>query len=313
MSDVVNILIGPTACGKGSTAQILARRFGVELVSLDSMKIYRGMDIGTGKPSPENLGDIKYHLIDIVDPWESYNVKQYVADAEAVIESARNSARRLLFVGGTALYYKGLTEGIFEGPPSNWALREELHSRAEKEGTASLYEELRLKDPVAAERIQPNDLRRIIRALEVFLHTGRPISSWQTQFGARREGWDFRVVLLDRERQNLYDRIDKRVDRMFEQGLIDEVERLYHAEKGMSREAAQAIGYKEIINYLEGDVDLDRAREQIKNNTHNLARHQMTWFRKFDVTRKIEIEPSSSIDEIAEVAANVFYPENGEG
>lgn len=304
---VVDILVGPTASGKSAVAKILAERYGLEIVSLDSMKIYRGMDIGTSKPSKDTLEKIKYHMIDIIDPSDSYNVKMYVEDAEKIIKHAHKESRRILFVGGTALYFKGLTEGIFEGPPSDWNLRERLQERAQSEGVDMLYNELCEKDPKAAEKIQKNDIRRIVRALEVYEHTGNPISSWQKQFGKLRTDLQFRVVLLWCDREDLYNKINMRVEKMFDMGLADEVESIFLSEKGFSREAGQGIGYKEVIDYIEGKYDLPEAIDLVKRNTRHLARHQITWFRKFHTANNIEVQPSSTAVGIAGEVAQILY------
>lgn len=259
------ILLGQTSSGKHEAAEALADRLGMDLISIDSMKVYRGMDIGTAKPRRA------YRLVDICDPSESYNAGRFVRDARKALEECR----RPLFVGGTALYYKAFAYGLFEGPEADPALREELSAM----GSARLHEELRRVDPAAAARIHPNDLKRLVRAVEVFRKTGTPISSRQTQFGRMTLEADVFGI----RREDVRERIAARTRRMLASGLVDEVRRLL--EKPWGKEGRRAVGYREVIGHLEGRYDLAETERLINRNTVNLARHQMMWFKRFPEVR----------------------------
>ena len=259
------ILLGQTGSGKHAMAEAVADRIGARLISIDSMKVYRGMDIGTAKPSR------KYALIDICDPSDNYNAGRFSRDARAAMEGSERS----LLVGGTALYYKALAYGLFEGPEADPDLREELVAM----GGEKLHEELVRVDPAAAERIHPNDVKRLVRAVEVWRKTGKPISSRQTQFGTRTLDAD--VFGLCRE--DIKTRIAARTSRMLEGGLLDEVRGLL--EHPWGREARLAVGYRQVIGHLEGNYDLAETERLINRDTNTLARHQMMWFRRFPEVR----------------------------
>ncbi|MBI4563139.1 MAG: tRNA (adenosine(37)-N6)-dimethylallyltransferase MiaA [Planctomycetes bacterium] len=264
-------LMGPTAAGKHEAAVILAERLGAEIVSVDSMKVYRGMDIGTAKPDRRLRERIAHHLIDICDPADAYSAGRFVDDARRAQAQIQSRGRRALFVGGTALYYKAHAYGLFEGPMADAGLRRELLAA----GPPALHEELERVDPVAARRIHPNDLKRLVRAVEVYRKTGEPISRWQTQFQRRRATgplWCLR-------RSDLRPRIQARVRRMFEKGLVDEVQRL--RSRPWSREGRAAVGYREILDYLDGKIDLIEAEARIVRDTLRFVRRQETWLRSF--------------------------------
>jgi len=279
-------LTGPTASGKTSQGLDLASRLGAEIISMDSMALYRGMDIGTAKPSPEERAGIPHHLIDTLEPDQSFSVAQYVETAHAVVADIRQRGRVALFVGGTPLYLKALLRGLFEGPPADEELRRQLSDEAERREPGWLREKLRAVDPAAAERLHENDTRRLIRALEVYEQTGRPISEWQRQFDQPGPGSN-RVYVLDWPRHELHRRIDERVDRMFAAGLVDEVRRLLEGPRPLSHTARQAVGYREVIEHLERGLPLDETREAIKGHTRQLAKRQMTWFRGLEECRLV--------------------------
>ncbi|MHC4549670.1 MAG: tRNA (adenosine(37)-N6)-dimethylallyltransferase MiaA [Planctomycetota bacterium] len=265
------VLVGPTASGKSRAALPLARALDAEVVSLDSMLLYRGMDLGTDKPRA--TGDVPHHLVDLLDPAERFDVRRYLALADAAIADITARGRRALVVGGTGLYLMGLLKGVFDGVSRDPAFR----ARAATAAPADLHARLAQVDPRAAGRIHPRDRRRITRALEVFEATGRPLSELQTQF----EGPDrYRAVLagIALPRPVLKERIRARVARMLAAGLVDEVRGL-----DLGPTAGQAVGYKEILGALRGDYDLDEARRLIERNTLRLARRQATWFKRFDV------------------------------
>lgn len=274
-------IIGCTGSGKGGLGRELARRTGGEIISIDSMKVYRRMDIGTAKPSPEVRRLIPHHLIDIVEPSEEFSVAEYVEHAERAIFEIQRRHHPVFVVGGTPLYMKALSEGIFEGPGADPTIRARLTATAEREGRHALSEQLRRVDPIAAERIHPNDLRRLVRALEVFELTGQPISSLQAQWDRDGPRYDCVFIGLRREREDQARRIKERVRRMIAEGLVDEVRLLLAETVPLSTAARQALGYAEIIQHLEGSCSLADAVEMIKINTRQFAKAQRTWFKRF--------------------------------
>jgi len=285
MATRVDFLIGCTGCGKGSVGREIARRLGAEILCVDSMKVYRRMDIGTAKPTTEQRRQIAHHLLDVVEPSESFSVARFMELADEAIAQIASRGRPILAVGGTALYFKALSKGLFEGPPADPLFRGAIRERAAREGVAALHAELAVKDPEAAARIHGNDLRRIERALEVYELTGTPISRLQTQWDSAGQRYDCRFFGLRRERLDQSRRINRRVARMIDAGLVDEVQRLLAEPRPLSEQAAQAVGYAEIIEYLKGLCPLDDAVEAIKINTRHFAKSQRTWFRRFgDVT-----------------------------
>lgn len=279
-------LVGPTCVGKSSIAIGLAKDINAEILSCDSMQVYRGMDIGTAKPTKEEQGLVPHHMIDVVDLTEGYNVARYLKDADKVIAEIQGRDRVPLVVGGTGLYARALIDGLFIGPSADEKIRNRL------ERLDSLYEELKKVDPISADRIKPQDKRRIIRALEVYYITGEPISSFQTQWPKKTE-----VILvgLNRDRKDLYSRIDKRVEQMFRSGFIDEVRRLVDQGLIQNKTASQALGYKEALGYLSGRCTLEETRRLIKQNTRHFARRQLTWFRKDDRVRWIWIQQDEDV------------------
>ena len=292
------LILGVTASGKGRVGFDLARELGGEIVSVDSMKVYRRMDIGTAKPSKEARQQVRYHMIDIVEPSESFSVGVFLEKANAAIEDVRGRGKVVIAVGGTALYIKALLYGLFEGPGSDDQIRAQLRARVAAEGLASLHGELARVDPEAAERINVNDAKRIIRALEVHQLTGQPISSFQKQFDAERPLQDWTIIGLRRERPVESHRINLRVKRMIDEGLVDEVKSLLTEEKPLSQQARCAIGYSEIIGHLKGRMSLEDAIELIKKNTRRLAKGQRTWFKTFRPMHWIDVgedEPHESV------------------
>jgi tRNA dimethylallyltransferase len=292
------LLIGCTASGKSDVGIQLAGLLGAEIVSADSMMVYRRMDIGTAKPSPQQRAAVAHHLIDIVEPDQPFSVAQYVEQADEVITGLRAGGRRPLVVGGTALYLKSLTEGLFPGPSADLEFRRKLRDRAQREGVPALHAELAVVDPDAAARIHPNDLRRIERALEVYSLSGKPISVLQQQWGQTRR-YDCRFVGIRREVDDLNHRINRRVKQMIDDGLVDEVRWLLAEPAPLSREARQALGYAQIIDHLEGRCDLEEAVEQIKILTRRFGKGQRTWFRRFEGVEWLDVEPDESPVSIA--------------
>ncbi len=274
------ILTGPTGSGKSRLAMTVAERLGAEIIAMDSMTLYRGMDIGTAKPSVAERQRVRHHLLDVLDPWQSASVAWWLAQATQCYHEIAARGKRVLFVGGTPLYLKALLHGLFDGPPANDALRERLTAEANRDGGAALHHRLAAVDPVAAARLHPNDVRRIIRALEVWELTGRPISSHQSQWKEPPRDTNNRVLWLDMPRPQLYARINERVRQMMATGLLDEVRRLRELPVPLSREASQALGYKELFDHLDGHAPLEESIERIQTRSRQFAKRQLTWFRQ---------------------------------
>jgi tRNA dimethylallyltransferase len=293
-------LTGATATGKTVVALALAERLNAEIVSLDSMTVYRGMDIGTAKPTRAEQAAAPHHLLDIVEPADEYSVAQYVADAAATVEAIRARGREVLFVGGTPLYLKSLLRGLFDGPPANWELREQIEEELEEVGQAALHERLTQVDPVAASAIHPHDTRRMIRALEVFRATGEPLSHQQMQFDDGQSAEECRVFVLRRERTELHRRIEGRVETMVEAGLVDEVRGLTVGGMQLGRTASQAVGYREALAFLAGEFDHDQMLTQMKVRTRRFAKRQGTWFRSLSECRFVDIAGEPDAAAIAE-------------
>jgi tRNA dimethylallyltransferase len=294
-------LSGATAVGKTAVGLALAQRLGAEIVSLDSMAIYRGMDIGTAKPTREQRAMVPHHLIDIVEPQDEYSVAQYVDAASVVVSEIRGRGKEALFVGGTPLYLKSLLRGLFSGPPANWALRQQIEDELEQVGDEALYARLQQLDPLAAANIHPHDTRRMIRALEVLRATGEPISHQQTQFEEGRPAEACRVFVLRRGREEQHRRIEDRVDAMIAAGLEDEVKNLTGKGRSLGRTARQAVGYRETLDYLAGDIDQGQMVEQIKIRSRRFAKRQGTWFRSLSECRFVDLVGDVNPDEVSDV------------
>ena len=296
------VLTGPTACDKTEIGFTVAQKIKGEIISADSMLFYRGMDIGTAKPSLDMRELVPHHFIDIIDPWESYSVGKYVDDVETLINDTDSKEKKFLFVGGSPLYIKGLVDGIFNGPEADWNIRRELEELAEKKGSQHVHDILQKIDPVKAGELHPNNLRRIIRAIEVYRITGKPVSELQEEYKLTRKSYQFNILCIAREREDIYRRINERVEIMFDKGLVDEVQSLLDNPGGLSKQAKQALGYKEIIQYLDGGLTLDDAKEMVKQSTRRFAKRQMTWFRSFPDVQWLETEehegPGPISDEI---------------
>ncbi|MBI5368717.1 MAG: tRNA (adenosine(37)-N6)-dimethylallyltransferase MiaA [Planctomycetes bacterium] len=293
------ILLGQTASGKGAAACALAARLPLEIVSVDSMKVYRGMDIGTAKPSAAARRAVPHHLLDVADPWESYHAARFLENASEATRQIRFRRRTPLHVGGTGLYLRLLARGLFAGPPRDAAVRGLLESRVIAGELPALHAELAAGDPPTAARLHPHDAKRIVRALEVLLASGRPISSFQTQPTDTPPG-RMRLVGLRWPVADLDRRIDERVDRMFAAGLVEEVRALLADPHGLSREAAQALGYREVAELLAGLRSLPDTVALVKQRTRRFARRQMTWFRSFAEIQWIDLRPGDSAVKAAE-------------
>ena len=281
----VIILLGPTGVGKTGASILLAKALDTEIINADSMQIYRYMDIGTAKPTAEERAMVKHHMIDVVHPWEAYSTGRYIKEVVPIIDELLGKGKIPLVVGGTGLYIRAMTRGIFSGPSADWSLREELLSLEEEE-KGFLYSYLKELDPAAAERITPEDMRRIVRALEVCLKSNIGISEVQKKF-TRPLPYNFIKIGLSRERKELYRVIEQRVNTMIHEGLVEEVKKVTEMIKNavpkgcdIPLPSMQAIGYKEIAHYLEGEISLEEVIRRIKRSTKRYAKRQFTWFKK---------------------------------
>ncbi len=295
----ITFIIGCTGCGKGSLGRELAKRVNGEILSADSMKVYRGMDIGVAKPDIEARQGVPHHLFDVVDPWAEYSVAQFVSNAETVGRDIQGRGKRIVAVGGTALYIKSLSEGLFEGPSANADIRSKLAGRAENEGLSVLHRELSAIDAEAAERIHPNDQRRIVRALEVYELTGQPITTLQTQWDQERTKHRCRFIGLRRSLEDQNHRTNRRVKRLIEMGWVDEVKRLLADDRGWSTSARQALGYPELVEHVGGKLSLEDAVEKIKISTRRFAKSQRTWFKRFRDATWIDLGPDDRASDVA--------------
>jgi tRNA dimethylallyltransferase len=274
------VLCGPTAVGKTSVAIETARHFGGEIISADSMQIYRHMDIGTAKPSSKERRMIFHHLIDIVDPDEPFDAAKFAREAGKIIAHLDNEKKTAFVAGGTGLYIKALVHGLFEGKPSNPAIRSRLKLELARSGPDFLYTKLAAVDPASAQKHHPNDTHRVIRALEVFEISGKPMSAWQKDHGFSDRPYQALKIGLTMDREKLYRRIDTRVDAMIEAGLQDEVATLL--EKGYPNrlKSMQSIGYRHMADHVEGRLPFDEAVRTLKRDTRRYAKRQFTWFKK---------------------------------
>lgn len=279
MKPKVVVIVGPTASGKTAVSIELAKKINGEIISADSMQIYKDMDIGSAKPTKEEMQGIPHHMLDVVEPYEVFNVAKYKEMAEECIEKILAKNKVPIIVGGTGLYVSTLTKGVeFSDIENDLEYRDELTKISlEENGVDRLFEMLKEVDPEAAKVIEKNNVRRVIRALEIYKVTGKTKTQVDRE-SIKEVKYDYKVFGLNWDRQELYERIDKRVDIMLDMGLLDEVK--YVNEKGISSTALQGLGYKEIIEYFNGESTLEEAIEKIKQETRRYAKRQMTWFKK---------------------------------
>jgi tRNA dimethylallyltransferase len=276
------VLTGPTASGKSALALELAEKLNAEIVAADSMTLYRGMDIGTAKPPAADRARVPHHLIDVLDPWESASVAWWLERAAECVADIERRGKTALIVGGTPFYLKAILCGLFESPPSDEGLRRRLEQEAEANGREALHARLAGVDPESARRLHPNDVRRVVRALEVWELTGKALSAWQQQgwWGGNEPRFPVGSCLaIDVPRPELYIRIDKRVESMFAAGWIEEVRRLRELQYPLSREASQALGYREISEHLDGKRTVAETIAEVQLRTRQFAKRQLTWFR----------------------------------
>lgn len=300
MERKVIIIAGPTCSGKTKVAIDLAKKLNTEIVSADSRQVYKSVNIGTAKPSLEELEKIRHHFIDYIDPSEDFNVSRFETESIAIFLRLLKAGKIPVVAGGTGLYIKALTDGIFNTVDSDEEYRSLLKGKMIKYGKDFLYDELEKLDPVSASKMLPQNWKRVMRALEVLHLTGKPI--WEFQETYRREiDFEFHQYGLLWERQILYNNIEKRVDRMINSGLVDEIK--YLLEQGYSKEinALNTVGYKEIIDYLENNISLERAIELIKRNTRRYAKRQMTWFRKNNKIKWMQINSEEELITVSDL------------
>ncbi|MGB0953249.1 MAG: tRNA (adenosine(37)-N6)-dimethylallyltransferase MiaA [Planctomycetota bacterium] len=298
-------LLGPTASGKTAVSLALAEHLNAEILSLDSMLVYRGMDIGTAKPSREEMAQVPHHLIDVVDPSEEYSVKRYVEAAQAVETELATRGKTALYVGGTTMWFKALMFGLLEVPEASAEVRAALEEQLQTEaGVAALRAELEQVDPAAFERIHPNDTRRLQRALETWRQTGRALSDWQSQW-SQEQVLTAPTALLDWPREVLRARVELRFSMMVEAGLLEEVQGIREG-VGFGRTAGKGIGYRQVIDHLEGRCSLEEALQQCVTKTHVLIRRQMTWLRSFPGILKIPMTDRLDPEVVAADLAAAF-------
>lgn len=290
-SEKVIFIVGPTAVGKSDLALELAKHFTSQIVSCDSVQVYREINIASNKPSKEILKAVPHHLVNILSVKDRFDVSQFYQLASTAIEKVLAGHDLPLVVGGSGLYVKILLDGIFKGANPDLELREQLRAEAEQFGNEHIYCRLQVMDPVSAGKIHPNDVKKIIRALEVCLLEGLPISDKQQQREGIGNKYDITVIGFNSRRELLYERINQRVDDMFDAGLIEEIERLNGTD--LSPSAAGIIGIKEVRAYLRGECDLETAKNMMKQNTRRFAKRQLTWFRKEKRVQWIDIAPET--------------------
>jgi tRNA dimethylallyltransferase len=275
----VIIVVGPTAVGKSSLALEMAQMLGTEIISADSMQIYRGMSIGVAAPPTEDLAKVRHHFVGIIEPDKSFSAADFAGQALEVAHGLEARGKIPVVVGGSGLYLRAFVDGLFPGPPADKRIRRRFRELAEESGSSRLHKRLREVDPESAERIHPNDLRRIVRALEVYELTGVPISELQRKYRDMKPDLAATFIGLERDRRDLYDRIDERVERMFDLGFLDEVQGLLERGYGDDIIRIRPLGYPEVKAHLKGEFDLDHAKYLIKRNSRRYAKSQLTWFR----------------------------------
>ena len=280
MKPKIIILLGPTAVGKSDVALELAVEVNAEIINADSQQVYRYMNIGTAKPLPAVRERVPHHLIDIVDPDEEFNVAVFRQMAQENIEAIRRRKKNVIVCGGTGLYLKALTRGLFSGPKEEPKIRRALEAEIESSGLISLYRRLERFDPKATSWIHPHDRQRIIRALEVYDLTGKPISLWQKEHAFSENAFDALKLGLNRDRAELYELINRRCESMIQEGFLEEVRGLAEKGYGLDLKPMQSVGYRHMGLVLNGAMSLDKASELMKRDTRRLAKRQLTWFRQ---------------------------------
>ena len=298
------IVLGPTAVGKSNIVLDLAFQLRAEIISADSQQVYRHMDIGTAKPSREQREKIPHHLIDVVDPDEEFNAAMFRNLAIEIAHELADQDKRIIVCGGTGLYIKALTRGLFGGPGQDPQIRQALEWEIEEHGIGALYHRLEQVDPQSAARIHPHDRQRISRALEVYHATGRKISDWQSEHGFTDSLFEVLKIGLDRPRSEVYDRIDRRCELMIATGLLNEVKKLVEMGYALDLKPMQSIGYRHLGLFLRGRMSLEKAVHLMKRDTRRFAKRQLTWFRN---DREIRwFDPESQRSNIEDAVREFF-------
>jgi tRNA dimethylallyltransferase len=298
LSRDATILTGATASGKSQVAITLAEKINAEIISLDSIAVYQGMDIGTAKPPLSDRTRVRHHLIDVVEPSDDFSTAEYLRRVTESTEDLRRRGKRPLFVGGTPLYLKALMYGFDPGPPADWEFRRSVEEDVQVHGIDALHRRLQQVDPLSAHRLPPTDVRRITRALEVVYLTGVPLSHRQNQFERIPGRTAVNAFAIAWPRETLHKRIESRVNKMFVRGLVDEVQGLVQKYGRLSRTASAAVGYREVIGHLEQNNPLESVIDSVICHTRKLARHQETWFRSLPTLRVMQVEQESDLDQI---------------
>ena len=299
------MILGPTCVGKTQISLKLADILKGEIVSFDSRQVYKLMDIGTAKPTKEEREKIRHHLIDLVFPGEKFTAADYGKKARETIRQIIKRNKQPIAVGGSGLYLKAMIEGFFQGPKADEKIRKRLEREAQELGGPHLFSRLKEVDPQAAKRIHPNDSVRIIRALEVYELTGKPISFWQREGSYEPSAMEFVKIGLNLERKELYQKINLRTEEMIAQGFLDEVKMLKKKGFTPKLKALKTVGYQELFDYLDGKLDLQEAIEKIKVNTRHYAKRQLTWFGKDKEIIWLDAEDDNLIKKILEDFSNV--------
>ena len=276
----VVVLVGPTAIGKSRVGLQVAKALGTEVLAADSTQVYRGMDIGTDKPSQLERQEVPHRLIDLVNPDESFNAGEYRRHAVAEIQRLHLKHRIPLVVGGTGLYIRALLRGLWSGPPVNWTLRRELQLEAQERGLAALYQELGEVDPLIAKRVHPNDSVKVLRALEIYRQTGLSASQVHQEHGFQEHPFSALLLGLNMDREGLYRRIDDRVHVEIEKGLVEETRWLLAQGYSRNLTSMKSLGFRQMAGFLEGEYDFEEAIRRLKRDTRHFAKRQLTWYRK---------------------------------
>jgi tRNA dimethylallyltransferase len=295
----VIVIVGPTASGKTALAIAVAKKLDTEIISADSRQFYKMLDIGTAKPTEEELASAVHHFIDTHDIADAYNVSKFEEDALAVIRALHEKEKIPVVVGGSGLYVRAVVDGIMNAVSTDEEYREKLKRLREEKGNEYLHGMLSKVDPITAAKMLPQNWKRVMRALEVFHLTGKSISELQKEY-ERKDNFVFYQFGLRRERAELYARIERRVDEMFDKGLIDEAKRILAAGYDRNLNALNTVGYKEVFDYLEGKITLERAKELIKRNTRRFAKRQMTWFGKDERIKWLDADDRTDYEALAE-------------
>ena len=297
------VLTGSTASGKSGVAMELAQRIGGEIISVDSIAVYRGMDIGTAKPSASDRQRVPHHLVDVACPSKDYSVANYLTAAWQAMAEIRRRGRIPMFVGGTPMYLKGLLYGFDPGPAADWDFRRAVEADLAEHGPEALHKRLWQVDPLSAHRLSPTDVRRVTRALEVAYLTGRPLSHRQTQFDQTPRSLEGRLFVIHWPRAELHNRIEQRVGAMFQNGLVQEVRGLIEQYGQLSRTAKIAVGYREVLALLEGKIDEQTAVQEVVAHTRQLARRQETWLRSLKGLEVLEVTKEQDLVGLAAALA----------